>query len=439
MSHTSRNTAQERKATYKTPPATVRNASTSQEARRQKALEEQKRRRAERFDSSRQLDFFADLTLGRSDDDDEGTEPAEPVREGVAQFATLLPPAAAGPSQPPTTADGTPRPMQDDALPAAFGTTKKKGKHNKKRRGGASKGQPTKPNSKWADKCMYAELLEITEDTEMSEWSTSQRADGIPQDIQSGWVAMTPVPAGKRCLAITHAPSGIAGLVSNTTLRSRLLGKCLMKPFPSSLPSHTVLDCILDEDWRDNGILHILDVVKWKGQDIADCETPFRFWWRDTRLSELASLPPPSIKPEPSASQYHFAYPTTLLPIPYHTNLSLDHLLNSLIPTTRVARTISISVPNYTSMSQELSGMDIDASATVELKTEDMVVKSDGILLYVAQATYEPGTSPLSLWVPVRAYIQDEVTGHPQSIDTAEGPLDVFERYVPLSGIFSGT
>ena len=49
-----------------------------------------------------------------------------------------------------------------------------------------------------------------------------------------------------------------------------------MKPFPSSLPPQTVLDCILDDNWRDNGILHVLDVISWKGQDLADCETPFR-------------------------------------------------------------------------------------------------------------------------------------------------------------------
>lgn len=36
--------------------------------------------------------------------------------------------------------------------------------------------------------------------------------DGIPDDIETGWVAVTPVPAGKRCLAITHAASGIAGI-----------------------------------------------------------------------------------------------------------------------------------------------------------------------------------------------------------------------------------
>lgn len=256
-------------------------------------------RRAERFDSSRQLDFLADLTLGPSDNEDDNAEPSSPVREGVAHLASLLPPAAA-PPQPQTAASTAPdalepEPMQD-ALPTSFGGARKKGK-NKKKRGGAPKAQSMKPNSKWADKCMYAELLEMTEDTAMGEWGTGQKEDGIPTDIESGWVAVTPVPAGKRCLAITHAPSGIAGLgeiqctrflpydqilrypcaVPNTTLRSRLLGKCLMKPFPSSLPPHTVLDCILDENWRDNGILHILDVVKWKGQDIADCETPFRY------------------------------------------------------------------------------------------------------------------------------------------------------------------
>ena len=49
-----------------------------------------------------------------------------------------------------------------------------------------------------------------------------------------------------------------------------------MKPFPSTLPPQTVLDCILDDNWRDNGVLHVLDVISWKGQDVADCETPFR-------------------------------------------------------------------------------------------------------------------------------------------------------------------
>jgi len=64
--------------------------------------------------------------------------------------------------------------------------------------------------------------------------------------------------------------------VPNTVLRSRLVGKHLLPAFPSILPQNTILDCILDQNWTQNGILHVLDVIKWKGQDIGDCETSFR-------------------------------------------------------------------------------------------------------------------------------------------------------------------
>ena len=32
----------------------------------------------------------------------------------------------------------------------------------------------------------------------------------------------------------------------------------------------------------------------------------------------------------------------------------------------------------------------------------EVQVQSEGLLLYVSQATYEPGTSPLSTWVPTQ-------------------------------------
>jgi snurportin-1 len=50
-------------------------------------------------------------------------------------------------------------------------------------------------------------------------------------------------------------------------------------------------------------------------------------------------------------------------------------------------------------------------------------IKPDGLLLYVAQAIYEPGTSPLSSWVPLVAPAIDEVESTKQP-----SPLDVFER-----------
>ena len=185
-------------------------------------------RRAERFDSSRQLDFFADLNLGPSDD--EGDEPTEPVREGVGQFVSMLSPAqsstfasATNTLENITELSTLPDDPSNGGLPTAFGAPKKKGKGKRKAktRSGTSHGQSSKPNSKWADKCMYAELLEMTEDLEMTEFGSSD-SDGIPSDIETGWVAVAPVPAGKRCLAITHAPSGITGLGKpDYALRSR--------------------------------------------------------------------------------------------------------------------------------------------------------------------------------------------------------------------------
>lgn len=81
--------------------------------------------------------------------------------------------------------------------------TKKKTKRKNKKRSG-------KP-SKWADKCMYAELLEMSAD---APWCSPDGAvnDGLPSDLESAWVAVAPVPVGKRCLAVTHQSSGVAGV-----------------------------------------------------------------------------------------------------------------------------------------------------------------------------------------------------------------------------------
>ncbi|KAI9058037.1 hypothetical protein FKP32DRAFT_1296036 [Trametes sanguinea] len=437
----------ERKAAFKAPPASMRDKSVSQDVRRTKALEEQKRRRAERIDSTRQLDFFADMTLGPSDDEADEADDAQAerqiVREGISHFASMLPLSAPSTTDPtslshsPQAAPPQNEPEQDPIVDVSMQTQAPKRSKNKRkgkaRAGDTTKGKKNAKPSKWADKCMYAELLEMSEGFDAS----GDLRDGIPDDIETGWVAVTPVPVGKRCLAVTHQTSGIAGVVPNTTIRSRVLGKPLMKPFPSTLPPQTVLDCILDENWRDNGILHILDVVTWKGQDLADCETPFRFWWRDTRLSELSSFPPPpnAAPPEQQATTYQFPHPTTFAPVPYHTDTTLVHLLTTLIPLTRSTRSVSISVPVLSSSTEDQNvTMDLDGMPVVQLRTVEAEVRSDGMLLYVAQATYEPGTSPLSSWVPLRAYetheerMQREAVGGPGSV--AESPLDVFERLI---------
>ncbi|KIM76219.1 hypothetical protein PILCRDRAFT_826582 [Piloderma croceum F 1598] len=445
--------ATDRKASYKAPPTTITDTFVSQETRRSKALEDQKRRRAQKVDSSRQLDLFADLSLGPSDDDEEN----EIVREGVAPFVSMVglsSSSSQNPESPPTLG-------LLEAKEPSRGSNKTR---KKKKRGKADK----KPN-KWADKCMYAELLEIRND---DVWPLPEgMTDGLPEDLESGWVAVAPVPVGKRCLAVTHQSSGVVGVVPNTSLRSRVLGKSLIVPFPSKLPPQTVLDCILDTNWRDNGILHVLDVVQWKGQDVGDCETPFRFWWRDTRLAELPRSLPPSNPTGPSLSAstsktpwhsrsrsftnssptlkaYHFPYPTSFLPIPYHTNTALPHLSSYIIPLARSVRLVSVDVPLTSpppSSTHEPASpsMDIDNSNSPStppppppmiLTSLPVNLQSDGLLLYVAQASYEPGTSPLSSWIPIG--INSDAEDKDLDLDgtspssNASRPLDLFERLV---------
>ncbi|KDQ22303.1 hypothetical protein PLEOSDRAFT_1109419 [Pleurotus ostreatus PC15] len=412
----------DRKLTYKLPPTTITDKLVSQNTRRIKALEEQKRRRAEKFDSTRQLDLFADLSLGVSDDEADlnSNEPDGPaiLREGLASYTSMLPASS----------------ENDQVEASARADKKRKGKN--KRSKGASKGQ-LRRQSKWANQCMYAELLEMLDD---NVWSVSPDAaahDGLPEDLEKGWVCVAPVPVGKRCLAVvTAAPNGIS---PNTTLRSRLLGKPLMPRFPSSLPPETVLDCILDANWRDNGILHVLDVIKWKGQDIGDCEAPFRFWWRDTRLAELLPSPAPSMltatsksadvptSPLNSQSRYQFPYPNTLVPVPYHTDTTLLNLRSQIIPLARSTRAVPVNLPLSAADGDGemvIDAMD-DAQRPVHLANLVVTVSSDGLLLYVAEATYEPGTSPLSSWIPI-AYSDDDSMDGP----TIRRPLDRFERLI---------
>ncbi|KAF8134976.1 hypothetical protein EV363DRAFT_1429657 [Boletus edulis] len=418
----------DRKSTYKVPPTTFTDKLVSQEARREKALEEQRRRRAQKFDSSRQLDAFAHLSLGASDDEGDEDIDEEPhvIKEGIANYASFTCKTS--------DASGTlvaPKADNDGQL-------KKRRSKNKRRR--------AKKPSKWANKCMYAELLEMKEEPSLWDDHSTDANDGLPSDLERGWVAVAPVPTGKRCLAITHqSTSGAIGISPNTTLRSRLLGKLLLPRFPSSLPPLTILDCILDINWKTNGILHVLDVIKWKGQDIADCETPFRFWWRDTRLAELPKFAPPSAvfsftrsteaqQSDSQPSPYNFQYPTTFIPIPYHTDTTLPMLHSCIVPLARSAREIFVDIPNSTPfqfLPSSDSAMSIDSAAGHSgLTPVPVQVASDGLLLYVSYASYEEGTSPLSCWIPLRPL---SIPGEEEIKDAERernSPLDLFQRLV---------
>ncbi len=240
------------------------------------------------MDTSRQLDQFANLHLGLSDDEEDGDDDRRVAHEGVGGFANLL--SADDAQGPPLSVTPSPASTAAPLPESADGDRKSKGKNKRRKKG------KRKP-SKWADKCMYAELLELHDSplwtTGYGTQGVEQSEDGLPSDLESGWVALAPVPVGKRCLAVSMQSAGLSGIgklylfheftrylkyaeAPNTMLRSRLLGKVLLPPFPSPLPSNTILDCILDERWKSTGILHVLDVIRWKGQDLAGCEAGFR-------------------------------------------------------------------------------------------------------------------------------------------------------------------
>lgn len=200
--------------------------------------------------------------------------------------------------------------------------------------------------------------------------------------------------------------------------------------------------------------------------------TPFRFWWRDTRLAELTQTLPPStsthsnfVPSTPSSHQpsdhashalsqslkYRFPYPTTFVSVPYYTDTTLGSLDAVVIPAARSVREVLVMVPLVPTpaplVAGEDKGMEVELlpcappglpttssfafqaphvdlassptnssstnSSSITLpqnfrvsqpQTSKAYVQPDGLLLYVAEASYERGTSPLSSWVPISAY-----------------------------------
>ena len=93
-----------------------------------------------------------------------------------------------------------------------------KASNTKNKRRQRKKGK--KKANEWANKCMYAELLEMHDVepvwSESAGWSTCMNVDtmkdGLPEDLESAWVALAPVPTGKRCLAVTMQGVGVSGV-----------------------------------------------------------------------------------------------------------------------------------------------------------------------------------------------------------------------------------
>lgn len=172
-------------------------------------------------------------------------------------------------------------------------------------------------------------------------------------------------------------------------------------------------------------------------------------------MAEVPLWPPPAphkasyartnaSSPQGSEPRYLFPYPTRLVPVPYITPLPFKVILHELLTRAREGRVIPMNLPVLLDMEASSGEMDIDSSpeqsgsrSSLQLREAQVPITSDGLLLYVGEASYESGESPLSVWVPRTAHSGPEVKAGDEA-ETAredragsglgESPLNRFER-----------
>lgn len=107
----------------------------------------------------------------------------------------------------------------------------------------------------------------------------------IPDDFVDEWVCM-PIPEGQRCFVASG---------NQQTLAKAANGELLHK-FPSFLPngshasfdtkkSYCIFDCIFSQN--DN-TFYILDMMCWKGHLYYECDSQFRFFFLQSKISEIS-------------------------------------------------------------------------------------------------------------------------------------------------------
>ncbi|BGP34925.1 hypothetical protein JCM10296v2_006749 [Rhodotorula toruloides] len=323
-----------RRASYLAAPLT---AHSSQEKRRQLALEAQKQRRTHAIEAARasfrELDPMEDLSLDASSASEEEYAPA---------------PATTHSPPPPT----------GEAIAAKVSKTKRKA---------------YKPKFKsWAKNLLsYAETLDLRY--------------SLPAGLENEWRAVV-VPKGKRCLCATASDQ--AG--NNTILYSRVAGRALGR-FNTQLPP----DCLLDAIWDpDLAILWILDLCKWRSTYFVECEAEMRAFFLSSKLIELPTQPyvPPTVEIPPGTTN---ARPLLVLPAPSHapplTPPVLSPLLSALSGPSPPAQSIPVEAffPSDPSDPTQLFPTQLD-----------IPLHPTGLLLYLSHAHYESGPTPLVSWVP---------------------------------------
>ncbi|TNY22624.1 hypothetical protein DMC30DRAFT_391644 [Rhodotorula diobovata] len=337
--------ARRRRDDFLSPPPASRD---SQHKRRQRALDAQKQRRVHAIEAARssfrELDCMEDLSLAGSSDSSD-TEHGE---------ALPLPPSS--------TADGLASPLP------VIGETKRRA---------------FKPKFKaWAKNLLsYAETLDLRH--------------GLPEGLESEWRTVV-VPKGKRCLCATSGSQ--AGI--NTLLYSRVAGRTLGR-FRTSLPP----DCLLDTVWdAELGVLWVIDLCKWRSTYFVEAPADLRAFFLSSKLSELDTQPyfPPS---SPFATQSQTGTTKTLLVLP------VPSLASPLLPSTLLPLLEPLAAAPHPA-AQDLPVAVLAPYATpagqlaLAPAQTSVPLRPTGLLLYLASAHYESGSTPLVSWVPCGAEVE---------------------------------
>ncbi|BGP19521.1 hypothetical protein JCM10213_000120 [Rhodosporidiobolus nylandii] len=205
----------------------------------------------------------------------------------------------------------------------------------------------------------------------------------LPEALERDW-RLSVCPKGKRCLLATTTE----GAEGNTILYSRVAGRTLAR-LRTVLPP----DCLFDAVWdSSNSVLWILDLMKWKGQYMVNCEAEMRAFFVASKLSELPTQP--YLPPDPSASATRpSSRPTLVLPVP--------SLPPPLTPSAILPLLNSLSAPSTMPCIVFAPMLSPDSSQPAfRAQTMQIPFISEGLLLYVSSAHYESGSTPLVGWVP---------------------------------------
>ncbi|KAI8925776.1 hypothetical protein BC831DRAFT_426430 [Entophlyctis helioformis] len=106
----------------------------------------------------------------------------------------------------------------------------------------------------------------------------------IPEDFESAWLAVV-VPRGERCLLISSRGRTVSRRADGTRIDMFL--SCLPGGSYAAVSPRQSKPCILDCFYvPSTQTYHVLDILCWNGNHVDECDTEFRFFWLQTKLAE---------------------------------------------------------------------------------------------------------------------------------------------------------